>query len=110
MTNFLIPAFSGFFYYLGILIEHAKRNWFIGIRTPWTLSRDEVWEDTHRIGGRLFKGSALVALLGLFVPTYGLAFVMLPILFSAFYTTFYSYFRYRKTEPPPRNNDESEDA
>jgi len=38
MGQVLIPAIAVLFYYLGILLEKAKRNWFIGIRTPWTLS------------------------------------------------------------------------
>ena len=43
----LAPAFGGLFYYLGVVIEHAKRNWFVGIRTPWTLSSENVWDKTH---------------------------------------------------------------
>ncbi|MCD6528067.1 SdpI family protein [bacterium] len=51
----MIPALAILFYYCGVLLEKAKRNWFIGIRTPWTLSSDEVWDKTHQLGGRLFN-------------------------------------------------------
>ena len=43
----LAPAFGGLFYYIGVMIEHAKRNWFVGIKTPWTLSSENVWDKTH---------------------------------------------------------------
>jgi len=40
--------------FLGNYFGKIKRNWFIGIRTPWTLSSENVWNKTHRFGGRLF--------------------------------------------------------
>ncbi|OGO05207.1 MAG: hypothetical protein A2Y60_01295, partial [Chloroflexi bacterium RBG_13_54_9] len=50
--NVILPIALGLlFYYLGILIENAKRNYFIGIRTPWTLNSDAVWDKTHKVGG-----------------------------------------------------------
>jgi len=39
---------------LGNYFGKLKRNWFIGIRTPWALSSENVWNKTHRLGGRLF--------------------------------------------------------
>jgi len=92
----IVPAFSVLFYYMGILVEHAKRNWFIGIRTPWTLSSEKVWDATHKIGGKLFKIAAVVALLGLFFGKYAIWFVIAPALFVAIYTIVYSYFEWRK--------------
>jgi len=54
--NVIFPICLGpVFFYTGVLCENAKRNWFIGIRTPWTLSSERVWDKTHKIGGRLFK-------------------------------------------------------
>jgi uncharacterized membrane protein len=51
-SNVLFPIGLGLlFYYGGILIENAERNWFIGIKTPWPLSSDGVWKKTNRIGG-----------------------------------------------------------
>jgi uncharacterized membrane protein len=39
--NITLPIGIGLlFFYIGILCENAKRNWFIGIRTPWTLSSE----------------------------------------------------------------------
>ena len=91
----LVPAFAILFYYGGILISHAKRNWFIGIRTPWTLSSDNVWDKTHKLGGKLFKIAAVVSLVGLIFPEFALWFVLIPILFAAFYPIVYSYFAHK---------------
>lgn len=91
----LVPAFAILFYYGGILISHAKRNWFIGIRTPWTLSSDNVWDKTHKLGGKLFKIAAVVSLIGLIFPEFALWFVLIPILFAAFYPIVYSYFAHK---------------
>jgi uncharacterized membrane protein len=39
---------------LGNFLGKVTRNFFVGIRTPWTLASDEVWYKTHRLGGKLF--------------------------------------------------------
>lgn len=96
MGRFMIPALGLLFYYCGILVENAKRNWFIGIRTPWTLSNDRVWEKTHKMGGKLFKVAGLVILIGIFFPKYALFFVFIPIFLAVVYTTAYSYLEYQK--------------
>ncbi|MGC9100989.1 MAG: SdpI family protein [Caldisericum sp.] len=36
------------YYSMGMVLHKAKRNWFIGIRTPWILSPDTVWKKTHK--------------------------------------------------------------
>lgn len=96
MIQVLIPAFGILFYCAGILVENAKRNWFIGIKTPWTLSSDSVWERTHKIGGKLFKLSGMISFFGLFFSDYALLFVLIPAIFTAIYTVIYSYFAYQK--------------
>lgn len=95
-TQLLAPAFSFLFYYTGILIENAKRNWFIGIRTPWTLSSDKVWDETHRLGGKLFKITGAIVFLGIFFPTYAIFLLIFPIILVSLYLVFYSYFEYKK--------------
>jgi uncharacterized membrane protein len=97
--NIVMPAGVGIlFYYAGVLIEHSKRNWFIGIRTPWTLSSDVVWEKTHRIGGKLFKASGLISLAGVVLPAYAFYLIIAPVLASAVYTIAYSYVEYGRVE------------
>lgn len=97
-TVFLIPAFGILFYYAGILVENAKRNWFVGIRTPWTLASEIVWDKTHQLGGKLFKIAALISFLGIIFSKYALFFVLIPIISVSLYTILYSYWQYQKTE------------
>jgi len=98
MGQAMIPAMGILFYYIGILVGHAERNWFIGIRNPWTLSSDKVWEKTHKVGGKLFKGVGIVALLGMFFPSSIIYFVLVPVIFVSVYLVIYSYFTYKKLE------------
>ena len=95
-VHLLVPIFSIFFYYCGILIQKAQRNWFIGIRTPWTLSNEQVWNKTHKIGGILFKIAGIISLIGIlnnvycwifnYVSLLILIFIFPPISTTLFYT------------------------
>jgi uncharacterized membrane protein len=63
----LVPLMVGvLFVLIGILMPRMQPSWFMGIRTPWTLSSDEVWARTHRMGGRFWIAAGLLlALAGL---------------------------------------------
>jgi len=92
----IIPAIGLIFYYIGGFLINTKRNWFIGIRNPWTLSSDKVWEETHRLGGKLFKLAGIITILGLFFPKYLLSFLIIPVISFSVLTFIYSYFSYKK--------------
>ena len=95
--NVIIPISIGIlFFYIGVLCENAKRNWFIGIRTPWTLSSERVWEKTHKVGGKLFKIAGVIAFIGVFFQNYALFFILIPAVLTAIYTIVYSYIQYQK--------------
>ncbi|MDO8724615.1 MAG: SdpI family protein [Candidatus Methanoperedens sp.] len=96
MTTFLSPALAILFYYTGILIENAKRNWFIGIRTPWTMSSDKVWDKTHKIGGKLFKIAGVVAISAIFFESLAIFIIVVPVILISIYIVVYSYFEYQK--------------
>ena len=92
------------FVVLGNFMGKLTKNFFIGIRTPWTLASDEVWGRTHRLGGRLFVAGGFVAILsGLFTtsPTVFLTVILTAALIPAAY----SYVLYRRLEgfQPPEN-------
>lgn len=95
--NAYIPIAAGLLFVgAGILIENTRRNWFIGIRTPWTLSSDRVWDKTHRMGGKLFKLAGVIAMVGIFFQSCAVFFVLIPALLVAAYTVVYSYLEYKK--------------
>ena len=95
MSAAMLPAMGLLFIFTGTLISKAKRNFFIGIRTPWTLSSDRVWDETHRLGGKLFTASGVLALLGAFFPDYAIWFIMIPVMGSSLFSVLYSYILYR---------------
>jgi uncharacterized membrane protein len=82
------------FFLVGDLCESSKRNWFIGIRTPWTLSSDRVWERTNSIGGKLFKACGVLSVVGAFIPSLFVALLVAPVLATAFFAVVYSYVEY----------------
>lgn len=95
MVRLLSPAFGVLYFWTGILTENAKRNWFIGIRTPWTLSSKKVWEKTHHLGGKLFKAAGIIAFAGAIFPTYGLYFILVPVILVVAFAIVYSYVLYQ---------------
>ena len=96
VTTIALAGTAALFYYLGTLLPHVEPNWFLGIRTPWTLSDDAVWDRTHALGGRLFKLSAALAVVGLFTGEYAVYFVVGPALATAAITAGYSYVLYAR--------------
>lgn len=93
---FIIPAFSALVFFIGDLLKSMKRNFFIGIRTPWTLNNDIVWEKTHNFGEKIFKISSGIILLGVFFPSSAFLFIILPTLLSSFLVIIYSCIEYNK--------------
>jgi uncharacterized membrane protein len=65
----LLPVGVGLlFAFLGNYLTRVEPNWFIGVRTPWTLSSDAVWRRVHRTAGWLFVVAGLVIAAGAFAP------------------------------------------
>ena len=93
----LAPAVGGLFVGIGVLLRGAKQNWFMGIKTPWTMSSEEVWDRTHELGSRLFMVSGALAALGAFaVGWLALALILVPVIFTGIYLVYYSYSEYQR--------------
>jgi uncharacterized membrane protein len=100
-TNFqfssaMFPFLGILFIMIGFMLRTAKRNFFIGIRTPWTLSSDSVWDKTHQLGFKLFLFIGAFALLGSFfggITAFWIFFV--PLIGSVLFLVIYSYVLYR---------------
>lgn len=97
-VHLVVVGVALLFYYVGIVLAVAERNWFVGIRTPWTLSSDEVWNRTHAVGSRLFKLTAGLALIGLLFGELAIYFVIIPAVLTAVVTTVYSFYLYERVE------------
>lgn len=48
---------------LGNYMPRLRSNWWMGIRTPWTLESEEVWRETHRVGGWAFVAAGLLVVI-----------------------------------------------
>jgi len=97
MSESLLPAVGLLFILIGFMIRKAKRNFFIGIRTPWTLSSDKVWDETHRVGSILFMVSGALALVGAFFGgEMAFLLILIPVLSSTLFLVIYSYVLYLK--------------
>lgn len=97
MNEMIFGAIGLLFIVLGNYLGKVRKNFFIGIRTPWTLASDEVWNRTHRMGGWIF------VLIGFFM--FLNAFVQLPekmliwsIVILALIPVVYSFIIYRSIE------------
>jgi len=94
--NAILPAVGLILVFAGVMMMKAKRNFFIGIRTPWTLSNDTVWEETHKLGGKLFIAAGIITVLTIFLGEDGI-WIMLPVaLLAAFIPIVYSYVLWRR--------------
>jgi len=94
---FMVPFLSIFFIVLGIFMPKIKRNYFVGIKTPWTLQSDEVWIKTHEFGGKSMIVGGVLAFFTIFLKSETAFAVFITIvLTSAFLPVLYSYIIYRK--------------
>ena len=98
MTTMMLPAMGVLFVYISLLLKHAKRNWFIGIRTPWTLSSDRVWEKTHKLGSKLFMIAGIAIFLSVFVQQWTIWITIVSAIIAGLYPVVYSYFEYQKNK------------
>jgi len=95
-----IPILVGIlFIIIGNYMAKIKMNWFMGIRTPWTLSSEEVWNKSHRLGGKLFIiAGLLIAVNGFFPPAYRVPIFIAVIAMILIGTFLGSYLIYLKTK------------
>ena len=96
MGTMIVPAMGFLFIAVGRMISVAKRNYFIGIRTPWTLANDEVWEKTHQLGGKLFTIAGVITFLGVFLKEQAYILLMVTIFSAAIISSVYSFVIYQK--------------
>jgi uncharacterized membrane protein len=76
----------------------VQPNYFVGVRTPWTLADPEVWRRTHRVGGRVFAAVGVaIAVASLLLPLPPLAaLVIVGAIGSAVFLFGYSYWLWRR--------------
>ena len=102
MRDVLWPTIGVLFFVIGTVLPATRRNWFFGIRTPWTVSSDVVWQKTHRLGGILFQIVGVIGILELFVPAadaqYAMPIFFAPLAIAIVWTVAYSYVVFSRME------------
>jgi len=96
--NTVVPMLiGGLFILIGASMGKIRPNWFIGIRTPWTLSSKTAWVRTHRLGGWLFilLGLVLMVLMPLAEPRLAFPVVAVAAAAIALWSMVYSYIVWR---------------
>jgi uncharacterized membrane protein len=82
---------------IGNVLPRARPNFWFGIRTPWTLTNERVWERTHRVGGYVLVGAGILVVGAAFLPidiAAPAAGVM--AVGAALITVIYSYYAWRQ--------------
>lgn len=61
---------------MGNVLPRVRRNWWLGVRTPWTLTDERVWQRTQRVAGWCFVGAGVVVLVSALLPMWAQAWVI----------------------------------
>jgi len=98
--NYIIPFLVGLLLMMiGNFMGKIKNNWFMGIRTPWTLASEDVWNKTHRMGGYSFIFLGLVIMVAPFVqPAIALGLLIAGVVGVVLGTMVYSYILYHQEQ------------
>ncbi|MCM2315417.1 MAG: SdpI family protein [Thermoanaerobaculia bacterium] len=83
---------------MGNYLSKVPRNFFIGVRTPWTLADEDVWFRTHRLAARTFMLGGLAIAVGapLAGDEHAQSVVLGAVMFAALVPVIYSYAIYKK--------------
>lgn len=95
---YIAPIMAGLvFIIIGNYLQRVRSNYFMGIRTPWTLSNENVWKKTHRLSGKIFFIGGLLILISAFLPDgYKSVIMWGSIVLCVAVPYLYSYLAYKK--------------
>ncbi|SEN28894.1 Uncharacterized membrane protein [Duganella sp. CF517] len=82
---------------MGNPMGKVRRNFYVGIRTPWTLASERVWYATHRMAGRLMVASGLLGLLALSMRAPGWSILLLGLAWAPL-VVLYSLLHYKRLQ------------
>lgn len=98
--NYIVLLIGILYIILGNYFKTIKANYFIGIRTPWTLENETVWKETHKLGGIMwFIGGIIIVIASLILdkqPNFTLFVIITGII--TIIPIAYSYLKFKKIE------------
>ena len=88
------------FIFIGNFMPKIKSNFYMGIKTPWALSSEEVWRKTHRLGGKCFVTAGMIMIVSAFLPNQTAAYwiTMGCVMISAVIPTVMSYIWWKQEQ------------
>lgn len=96
-VTFIVLIMLGIvFIFTGNYLPKSRRNYTVGIKTPWTLENDTVWNKTNRLGGYLIMGIGFLTILTAFVRWIPMELFFVGIILATFIPVIYSYLLYNK--------------
>lgn len=95
VIQFIVGGLGVLFTIIGFTIKNIHQNFFVGIRTPWTLSSEIVWNKTHKLGGNLFALAGIISFVDAFFMIRPVMVLLVAILTAVLLSVFYSYYLYR---------------
>lgn len=104
INRLMFPLMGLFFAYLGNIMYSVKPNYFVGIRTPWTLENEDNWRKTHQLAGKLwFGGGLLIAIVTLLLnPASSSVFFFTVVTLLALVPAAYSFIIFKKGQALPQ--------
>lgn len=95
-TLITVPMFSMLMIYVGFWVYRAKQDWFLGIRTPWTMRLTTVWQKTNRLGGLLLILTGLVYFVAILYTDMLFYVLFIPLAATVIITQVYSKYIYNQ--------------
>lgn len=96
-TDWFGIAVGFFMIMLGNYMPKLPQNWFVGIKTPWTISSEVVWKKTHILGGWMFSLLGVVTVVFAFLRI-SIAVPIILVLPTTVVAFTYSFYLYKKSE------------
>ncbi len=97
LSRWMIGAMGVLFVIIGNYLSKVPKNFFLGIRTPWTLASDEVWYKTHRVGSWTFVLGGVLAVLSTLTQV-SMSWLIWILVIAALVPVVYSLIIYKKVE------------
>lgn len=97
--NYMYMIIGAFFVMLGNYFKTIKPNYFVGIRTPWTLENETIWKNTHRVAGKLWVAGGLFIIISCFIFNEQTALILFLVVTGiiTLIPIIHSYLQFKKT-------------
>lgn len=106
-TSLLYIIISFLVSILGNYMRNIRPNYFIGIRTPWTLENELIWKKTHYFTGWLWfvSGIVMAMLMMVLPPEYIAVTFISSMVLLAIYPIVYSFIKYKAIVKSTKNDE-----